>query len=72
MTFSALAASTQRSAHGPRTFFARARRRFAALRDTLASPQAWALLSTCDWYPDATGFPASHAALLAPDQTEER
>lgn len=32
----------------------------------LINPDHWALLSCCDWYPDALGFP-THLAALADD-----
>jgi hypothetical protein len=43
---------------------ARLRSRLTALRHELGAPERWVLLSTCDWYPDASGFPTNHARLL--------
>jgi hypothetical protein len=61
------------SAPSPRVgeaLLARARARLAVVRAAFTAGDSWVLLSTCDWYPDAAGFPASHAALLALDAAE--
>jgi hypothetical protein len=47
------------------------RSRITHLFDAIKQPERWALLSSCDWYPDPSLYPSNHAALLMLDSTDQ-